>query len=393
MSINFNFVKNKKNYYSFPPLIAALSSISPVNTSLVTADFLNNYSNNNPSQIDVFCFSHTSIAFTKELSYLKNIIPRLKDKHVLLIAGGAHATACPKDFLSLGFDIVVKGDGEKVISDIAKMLINNNHPKGVFQSKISSLDDYAPFPDNKNFYKPIEITRGCPYGCRYCQTSFLFSKIPLHRSIENIVFYIKKAYKWGIRDFRFISPNALGYGTLNDAPDIDKLSELLRNIRAVIKKTGRLFFGSFPSEIRPEFVTKEAMNLLKGLVDNKRVIIGAQSISEKILKLSKRGHTVDDIENAIENTLSAGFHADIDLIVGMPYEAEEDLEKTLSFIAKHRYNNVKFHLHYFMPLPGTPWQNKKPTPLPDFAIKEFKRLTGMGKVWGLWLAQKSYTKI
>lgn len=391
MQINVFFVKNNKNYYSFPPLLAGLENLDNVNTYLINNELLESFSSRS-SDINVFGFSFNTISFFKEQKFLKRIIPKLKKNHAFLIVGGAHPTACPEDLLSLGFDAVVKGDGELAIIYIVKKLLERQNVNGVIEQKISSLDEYPPFPNNKLYYKPIEISRGCPFACKYCQTSFLFRKKMLHRSIDNIIFYLNKAFQWGYRDFRFISPNALGYGTEALFPDLSILSELLSKIRNIIGNDGRLFFGSFPSEIRPEFATRDAMLLLKEYVDNKRVIIGAQTASERMLKLSNRGHTVNDIENAIENSLSAGFQADIDIIVGMPDETEQDLHQTINFIERHASKNIKFHLHYFIPLPGAPWGKKKPTVLSKNVVKLFQSMTGSGKVWGTWIAQKSYTK-
>lgn len=392
MFVNFYFLRDKFNYYSFPPLLAALEKLPFVYATLVSRDFIENFNSNKRDNLyNVFGFSYNTLSFQKDIIFLKNVIPKLKKQKAVLLAGGPQATASPLDFLSLGFDAVVRGDGEVAILKIAKLLHYNKVPQGIFTHKINNLDPFPPFPDNKAFYKPIEITRGCPFACNYCQTSFIFSSEPIHRSIENIKVYVEKAFFWGYKDFRFISPNALGYGTKSDKADLEKLYLLLSTIRSVIKKEGRLFFGSFPSEIRPDFVTKEAMLLLRKFVDNKRIIIGAQSASERMLTLSKRGHTLKDVETAIENSLSAGFQVDIDLIIGMPDEKEEDLHENIIFIEKYASKNVKFHLHYFMPLPGTPWRNKLPTPISNHAIKSLKRLTGMGKVWGVWLKQKNYT--
>ena len=392
MQINIFFVKNSKNYYSFPPLLAALEGLPYVRTQLVNSSFLNSFKDETADNLNVFGFSFNTIAFLKEQKILKHTISKLKGRSVFFIAGGAHPTACPEELLSFGFDAVVKGDGELAIVDIVKKLHEGQKITGVFEHKITNLDEHPPFPNCKSYYKPIEITRGCYYACNYCQTSFLFNKKPVHRSIDNIIFFLKRAFEWGYRDFRFISPNALGYGTYAKTPDLAILSQLLSKIKTVIGNKGRLFFGSFPSEIRPEFATLDAMLLLKEYVDNKRVIIGAQTASDRMLKLSHRGHSVYDIEQAIENTLTAGFQADIDIIFGMPEETEEDVQETINFIEKHASKNVKFHLHYFIPLPGTPWSNKKPAFLSKNVIKLLQRLTGAGKVWGTWLAQKTYTK-
>lgn len=392
MDINFFFVKNRKNYYSFPPLIAALSCFNNVRYRFITMEEVKNLSL--PSETtNVFAFSYNSIAFQKDCESLEHTVKAIKKKGGLTIVGGPHATARPKDFFDLGFDAVVKGDGELAIKNIVERITLGKEISGLYSLPINSLDAFPPFPDDKTCYKPIEISRGCPFACSYCQTTFLFSPKPLHRSIDNILFYIKKAISWGIRDFRFITPNALGYGSFAKGPNISILSELLSKIKTLLNDRGRIFFGSFPSEVRPEFVTKEAILLLKEFVDNRRIIVGAQTFSERLLTLCHRGHTVEDIERAIEIILEAGFSVDVDLIVGFPNEEEQDLEQTLSYIGRYSDDKVKFHLHYFMPLPGTPWEKERPSKLPDFALREFKRLTGKGKVWGAWLMQKSYTKL
>ncbi|MEZ5334950.1 MAG: radical SAM protein [Methanolobus sp.] len=38
---------------------------------------------------------------------------------------------------------------------------------------------------------PLEISRGCPFRCRYCQTPRLFGNKMRHRSIDSIVKYAK----------------------------------------------------------------------------------------------------------------------------------------------------------------------------------------------------------
>lgn len=391
MNINFYFVSTKKNYYSFPPLAASLSSIpfaKSFNVSpkqLYEIDF-------SQDTVNIVGFSYTSLAFLAEFAFLKKAVSYLKTKNVILIAGGAHATAKPEDFFELGFDAVVCGEGELAILEIAKKAEMGVVPKGVFKCEVNSLDDVAPFPVDVSHYKPIEITRGCPFGCFFCQTSYMFSKRQRHRSIDNIIYYLKLAFLNGIKDFRFITPNALAFGTQTNKPNIVALETLFSEIRKVIGKDGRLFFGSFPSEVRPEFVTKEVMEILKSYVDNKKIIIGAQTASERMLKLSHRLHTLEDVENAIEYTLSTGFSVDLDLIVGMPDENENDIIETIKFIDKYLTSDVRFHLHYFMPLCGTPWETKTPTKINDSFTKDFKRLTGMGKIWGVWQAQKTYTK-
>ena len=72
-----------------------------------------------------------------------------------------------------------------------------------------------------------------------------------------------------MKDYRFLLPNTLGY--LSEAPGVPNcgaLEELLTRSRAVCGG-GRIFLGSFPSEIRPDYVTEPALRVLKAGVSNK----------------------------------------------------------------------------------------------------------------------------
>ncbi|XVU22437.1 hypothetical protein ACQPZJ_34920 [Actinoplanes sp. CA-054009] len=63
----------------------------------------------------------------------------------------------------------------------------------------------------------------------------------------------------GLRDVRFITPTAMSYGSQTEEPDLAAVEELLAMCREGIGPNGRVFFGSFPSEIRPEHVSREAL--------------------------------------------------------------------------------------------------------------------------------------
>ncbi|GAH14902.1 unnamed protein product, partial [marine sediment metagenome] len=125
------------------------------------------------------------------------------------------------------------------------------------------LDKYPPLPSKHVKYGAIEITRGCPYACYFCQTPYILGTIPRHRSIESIcdAVRIMKGYKK--TDIRFISPNAFSYGSRDGKTlNLPVLEQLLINIREIIEPEGRIYFGTFPSEVRPEHVTEETLGLV-----------------------------------------------------------------------------------------------------------------------------------
>lgn len=384
--INICFVRNSWNYYSLATIFASIEDFDFVNPFFIYTSEIDKFSF---SDNTIFCFSLNSIYYLAHKEIIKNIINKLRKKgRYIFIAGGPHCQYSPESLIQDGFDIVVTGNGgEKSIRKILFDIKGQNDLKPIYKDEVDNLNEYKPFPVRYFHYKPIEITRGCPHKCYFCQTSYFLGPKIIERKIENIVKFVQIAFERNIRDFRFISSNAFSYGSTNETPNVFTIEELLKSIRKIIKDKGRIFFGTFPSEVRPDFVTIELMEILKKYVDNKRIIIGAQSGSDRILTLSNRGHNLKAVNKAIEIAIQAGFGLDIDIIIGMPDEKQEDIEETMKLMRKYKNKSVRFHLHYFMPLPGTPWQNKKPVGVPKNILKEIEHLTGLGLVWGNWKKQ------
>jgi B12-binding domain/radical SAM domain protein len=345
--------------------------------------------------------------FTTQLWEINNLVKDLKKQYlneIVIIAGGPHPTGDPQRTLMMGFDIVVIGEGENTICDLLKaMKINGDFKqvKGIayldpknkycYTGKRApiDLDSYPPFPIKFTQFGAIEITRGCPYVCYYCQTPYILGTFPRHRSVESIFKYIKIMKNENLTDIRFISPNAFSYGSQDGKTlNITKVEELLSNVRKLIGTSGKLFFGSFPSEVRPEHVMRETVNLILKYADNDNIIIGAQSGSQKILDLCHRDHSIEDVINAVELTINAGLKANVDFIFGLPNESEEDIKLTIELMETLTKKGAKIHTHAFIPLPQTPFAQKKVAPINEKLKRVIKSLNSRGLAYGEWERQE-----
>ena len=374
------FRVNKHNRYSVTVLVAAI--VSKLDIQIYEAksiDTILQY----PTAGTVVAYSFTSF----DLDTVESEVAILKDKGYTVIAGGPHATAMPQETLLLGFDYVFLGDGEDSIIGF----LNGVKPESkIFDgiTKRVTLDDYPPICVEKKLFMPIEISRGCPFNCGYCQTPQLAGKIVRHRSIDSIVEYQKAAVMHNKTVSRFITPNAFGYASKNGVtPNVAAIDELLFKI----KSTGvtEIYFGTFPSDVRPESITDEVMKVVKKYVDHNYLVIGAQSGSNRILNMIQRGHTVEKVEEALEILANNGFYAKVDFIFGFPFETKQDVEETFKFIEKivKRYN-AKVHAHTFMPLPGTPLFEYGPGTLKEYQRKFLGQLATKGLLDGYWTEQE-----
>ncbi|MCX7715955.1 MAG: TIGR04013 family B12-binding domain/radical SAM domain-containing protein [Endomicrobia bacterium] len=377
------FLYSKLNRYSINSLLSSLQT-SPELISCLTIKLAYNedeiYSTletqlKNYKKI-IICISFTTSQLLQMKLLLNNLL-RYKNDKLFLLCGGPHPTGQPQTALNLGFDIVVLHEAEEVFIKLLKKLINNedysdlpnlyflNHKKQPVKTKIKisnvNLDNFSAVADYFNRYGPIEITRGCPYCCSFCQTPQIFGTKLRHRSIQKICESVEIMASKGLYDTRFITPSLFLYGATNTKKlNLPKLEELFCSVSKIIKPKGKLFIGTFPSELRPEHINKDTVELLRKYADNDNVIVGVQSGSERILQLCNRQHTISDVYNAVEILTQANFKVNLDFIFGLPFETKQDLKETINVIDElvNKYK-VRIHAHKFTPLPQTKFENLK----------------------------------
>ncbi|WP_457752609.1 TIGR04013 family B12-binding domain/radical SAM domain-containing protein [Thermococcus sp.] len=391
----------KRNHNAFVHLLGALESQGfDIGDLLITKDF-NEILKAKPKVV-LYSF------FTEEIWEVEKEVKILKEKfNPLLIAGGYHATAMPKHTLNvLGFDIAVIGEGEEVIYQLLTTLKQTKFKitKGLLSIRgltfylngefvftgFAKVDDFAKFPpfaESSFLIAPIEISRGCPFGCYYCQTPYVKGFRMRHRPIDQIVKYSRR-----IRDMRYITPNAFAYGSPGAILKLDKLEALLKALQPLRKEGRRLFYGTFPSEVRPEFVKPETLELLIKYADNRRLAIGAQSGDYVMLNVMHRLHTVRHVMEAVEYMVEYGIEPVVDFIVGLPNESEESQRKSIELMKWIMRKGGKVRAHYFMPLPGTPWARCKPSPLSEEMKKFLGRMAAKGYIEGAWGVQIQLSK-
>lgn len=412
MPVNIIFHYDKKVRYSINALIASIDLLA--DTRVVLAEGLNDLLvktrdivSREPRDPCVVAFSLMTTMLVENDLYLDlpNLIRKLKELNCIVVAGGPHPTGDPLGSLyNLGFDVVFIGEAEKTFRDFISALrdggdylsvkglfyLDDGKPRFTGREKLIDLDQYDPFPYWRGIINPIEITRGCPYNCYYCQVSSIHGYQYRHRSIEKILFYANESIKQGCRDLRFITPNSLSYGsTIPGSPDLNKLEELLEGLSSIARRSNsRIFLGSFPSEVRPEYVDDEVLRILREHVSNKSLIIGAQSGSERILKRIHRGHSVDTVLNAVETALRHAFIPHVDVIIGFPDETPEDMLDTIKLAEEISKKGGRIHIHHYIPLPGSPFGLKTPSRVPDFIKKQLWRIIGAGRGYGQWIRQE-----
>ncbi len=324
-------------------------------------------------------------------------------REITMVAGGPHATADPAAILKAGIDVAFRGESEvsfttalkRLVSgedclDIAGTAFRKDHQVIINPRALPvDIDAFPSISPRRGMCGPIEITRGCPFACNFCQTSHIFGVRPRHRSVANVVRQVAALRSRKRKVVRVLSPNAFSYGSLDGRQlNLPAIGELLAALDDAVGPQGRVIFGHFPSEARPEHVTPETLDLLRRYADNDEIVIGAQSGSRRMLDACHRSHSVEDVLTAASVARNFGYKVIVDFILGLPGETDQDVRETVEVIEELFRLGARVHPHAFVPLPQTAFACERPGRIHGDILRVLARLEAGRAVYGNWIEQR-----
>ena len=195
----------------------------------------------------------------------------------------------------------------------------------------------------------------CDSICDYCDfTKLLYNDKFAKEYLENL--------KRELDDYSpfFVETIYIGGGTPTSLP-YDYLAELLKMLSKYSSNV-----KEYTVEANPENLNPEKLSLLKEYGVN-RISIGVQTTNDEISKKINRGHTFEEVKQAIKNAREIGFsNINIDLIIGLPNVTKSMFEKDLENIVSLGVNHISCYsltVH-----PNTVFYRKNiEEPTPEFA--------------------------
>jgi B12-binding domain/radical SAM domain protein len=389
MTIPLIFYYHRLNCYSFNALAGALDA-DPELSGLQIDIALTKEDLQTLSSLCVARYNRAVVALsilTCRFGEMRRIMQKLRSdfgSRITIVAGGPHATACPDALFAAGADTVCLGEAELTFPEVIRSLIEGRtFDKVLIPAQPVRLDDFCSFSPKRGMFGPIEITRGCAFACSYCQTSHIFGVELRHRSIGQIVRQAEALRSVNRKVVRLLSPNAFSYGSMDGRRvNFTAIRELLATLRSTLERNAKIIFAHFPSEVRPEHVMPETMDLLKEFADNDEIVIGAQSGSPRMLEACHRSHDVESVLQAVILARKAGYKVIVDFIFGLPGETEADLRQTCAVMEEIVRRGGRIHPHIFAPLPQTPFAHAKAGTVSTKLAEAMKRLRSLGGVYG-----------
>jgi len=208
---------------------------------------------------------------------------------------------------------------------------------------------YSRLEQTVNVFRPgsfcIKVSTGCLNACSYCAVRISRGRLK-SKPIDRVLSEFEQGLAMGYTEFALLGTDVGAYGRDQGVTLIDLLREMveipgdytirLRNIQP-----------KFLIEMMPEFQEILASGKIPYFSS------AAQSGSNRILGLMRRGYRIEDYKRVILTLKSQfpGLQIRTQIMVGFPGETEDEFQDTLSLLDEVNFDFVE--VYTFQPRPGT----------------------------------------
>lgn len=188
--------------------------------------------------------------------------------------------------------------------------------------------------DIKLVSRYLPIIFGCNHFCSYCIVPFARG-VERSKPFDVVIKEAEEIYKENAREIVLIGQNVNDYG--KDLGIEDGFIKIIKEVSKI--PFDRIsFLTSHPKNFKLDWI--EELSEVKNLLHLFHLPL--QSGSNKVLKLMRRGYTIEDYMKIIEKIRETFKDASIttDLLVGFPGEEEEDFLQTIEAVKKIEFDRA-----------------------------------------------------
>ena len=312
---------------------------------------------------DLLFISVTSFTIQDDLVACRAAKDALGDA-VTTVAKGAHISVMARETLEKNpaLDIAIMGEYELAAKEIALAtdlrkvygLSFRDRATGSIVTtearRFLETLDILPFParhllDNKMYLRPdtgqmqttVQTCRGCGANCIFCHSGTVYGKKVRVRSPRNVVDELEQCVRvHKIKDFFFRADTF----TWN-RPWVMEVCQGILDRKLDIR---------WVCNSRVDTIDAERLAIMKKAGCH-GVAFGIESGVQEILNKIKKGTTLEKAREAVALSKASGMKTLLYFVMGLPWETEADVRKSIDFALELGGDFVEFHLA--IPFPGT----------------------------------------
>ena len=288
--INPRFTPSYWGWEHALPMMRARAVLAPINLPLLAALTPAEHSvvivDENVEEIDFDRCARADIVGLTGMNVqrrrMHEILAELKRRGAFVVIGGPWVTVYEDDFGDLP-DAVFVGEAEETWPRFLKDWSAGRHQRRYEQeAKTDMATVPAPrfdlVPMKKYLYGSVQISRGCPFTCEFCDIIVVFGRRPRVKRAAQVIEELNQLYAAGMHDVFIADDNLTG-----------NKKALKPILRAIIEwQKARYYPLALATEASIDLAEDEEMMHLMVEANIDAVFIGIKSTNEAALRETKR---------------------------------------------------------------------------------------------------------
>lgn len=317
------FINRKINN---PPLgLMTISSLLPVEWERKLVDTnIHSLTNKDIDWCDMVFIS----AMDVQRKSVHQIVDQVKKRGKYIVAGGPLFTGAFDDFPNI--DTFVLNEGELTVPFLLSDILAGNSLKKIYSSQDFADIKLSPLPDlsiiNLNDYDTmsVQLSRGCPFNCEFCNVTALLGHVPRVKTTAQILAELDQLYAAGWRrNVFFVDDNFIGNKRYIKAEILPALIKWRKD------KHGFRYSTEASINMADD---EELLNLMAqaGFVD---IFIGIETPNEdSLIECNKKQNSSRDLIKSINIIQNHGLHVMAGFIVGFDHDTPGIFDQMINFI-------------------------------------------------------------
>lgn len=320
---------------------------------------------------DVYIINTCSVTNTSDVKSRKVIHQAIRrNPDACIVAIGCFIEA-NHDYHEDGVDILLGNANKSKVLEYVERYWQTKQKANYFVTPISEkFDDMTMSTFLGRTRAFIKIQDGCENFCSYCIIPYVRGKCR-SKNFQTVLEEIQNYVQHGYKEVVLTGIHTGNYG-------VDLGTDFAALLREIVKINGLVRLRISSIEITE--LTDEVLQIIR---DNDVIVdhlhIPLQAGSDKILRLMNRKYDLAYFKQKMEQIreIRPDISLTTDIIVGFPFETEEDFQDTLSFVREVQFSKV--HVFPYSRRSGTVAADMAEQVLGDVKKDRVRRLLALSK--------------
>ncbi|XSG83356.1 MAG: radical SAM protein [Methyloligella sp. ZOD6] len=292
---------------------------------------------------DLVCLTGMSIQGRR----IGEILEEVRKQGVMTAVGGPMATVEPEQLEGL-CDVIFVGEADTTWPQFLEDWENGTHKARYEQTEKTDIEK-LPLPKvellkaERYMFGSMQISRGCPFTCEFCDIIVTFGRRPRLKTSEQVIAELESFEKAGLKIVFVVDDNLIG--------NKKAIKPILRDI--IEWQQARAYPLTLFTEASLDLAEDEELMELMGLANFQSVFIGIETPNEDSLRETKKLQNVrpnaGSLLDRVHRIQDHGIDVWCGMIVGFDHDEPEIFEVMPRFLSDARIASALIGMLHAIP--------------------------------------------